>query len=107
MDAYRGEIGYLIELAIIAVALVTIEFQLCNITADIIRTNVTDISESATHIHISIIQFVGSSPFRDKVKRNSIYKVRAVRTLKNTQLYTLWLTLSRTPPYLGYNMRGS
>ena len=101
MVGKRGQIGQLIELGIVALALMTIELNLSDIASAVGRSTPADIAEATRDMHVGIGDSADGSFLCDHVQRDGIHEVLAVGTLEKPQKNTSRtnLVVAGTPAY--------
>ena len=95
MDTERGQVGDLIELAVIALARMTIELQLGYPAIRTGASHIADIAEATAHVDISSgIAAIGWL-LTDKVKRHGIHEVGAIGTLEDAEQHIVGTLTAR------------
>ena len=95
MDAQRGDVGHLVELAVVALALVAVELQHGDVAARVCRPHVAHVAEAARNVDVGIVQGVHLRLLADEVERHGVHEVGAVGTLEDTQQHLVGAAVAR------------
>ena len=107
MNAEGGQVGYLVESAVVAYACVSVELEFGDVAIGTCAAHVANIAETAADVYVCSGGCIGSRPFANEIEGYGVHEVGTVCTLEQTKERTV-CTLpsgSRSEAYAGDDMR--
>ena len=89
VHAERGQVGDLVEPAVVACACVAVERQLGHIAIGPRSAHVADIAEAAAHVDIDRVGDAASGPLANEVEGHGVHEVGTVGTLEEAEQGTV------------------